>query len=236
MTLTFIETEKKELTPRITVFGVGGAGGNAVNNMIDQQLAGVEFVVANTDAQALQQSRAPARIQLGIRATEGLGAGARPQVGAIAAEEALARFEEGRSWTLLVDHDAGPTLQTAARSLERAARNGGVSNVRVHVLDPAEADEHTGLRPGLIESLAGSDSAGQVLISLGFFPPENAQPPLPRMVVILPSTDQGADFLAAGTVDMVIEPAFADPESGLTRRDSPRRWFDSYFRIRTGES
>ena len=91
-------SEREELKPRITVFGVGGAGGNAVNNMIDKMLEGVEFVVANTDAQALQQSRAGARIQMGVKATEGLGAGARPTVGAAAAEETI---EE------IVDHLAG---------------------------------------------------------------------------------------------------------------------------------
>ena len=90
--------QREELKPRITVFGVGGAGGNAVNNMIDKQLEGVEFVVANTDAQALQQSRAGARIQMGLKVTEGLGAGARPTVGAAAAEETI---EE------IVDHLAG---------------------------------------------------------------------------------------------------------------------------------
>lgn len=89
---------REELKPRITVFGVGGAGGNAVNNMIEQQLEGVEFVVANTDAQALQQSRATSKIQMGVKVTEGLGAGARPSVGAAAAEETI---EE------IVDHLAG---------------------------------------------------------------------------------------------------------------------------------
>ena len=79
----------EELKPRITVFGVGGAGGNAVNNMIDKKLEGVEFVVANTDAQALQQSQATSKVQMGIKVTEGLGAGARPSVGAAAAEETI---------------------------------------------------------------------------------------------------------------------------------------------------
>ena len=78
-----------ELKPRITVFGVGGAGGNAVNNMIEKELEGVEFVVANTDAQALQNSKSSARIQMGVKVTEGLGAGARPAVGASAAEETI---------------------------------------------------------------------------------------------------------------------------------------------------
>ncbi|MCC5986378.1 MAG: cell division protein FtsZ [Pararhodobacter sp.] len=134
MTLTFIETEKKELTPRITVFGVGGAGGNAVNNMIDQQLAGVEFVVANTDAQALQQSRAPARIQLGIKVTEGLGAGARPQVGANAAEEALEEVIDhlaGAHMCFITAGMGGGTGTGAAPIIAQAARELGVLTVGV---------------------------------------------------------------------------------------------------------
>src|SRR5579885_1598491 len=78
-----------EPRPRITVIGVGGAGGNAVNNMITSCLEGVEFVVANTDAQALAQSRTDRRIQLGAGVTQGLGAGARPDIGRAAAEETL---------------------------------------------------------------------------------------------------------------------------------------------------
>ena len=76
-----------ELTPRIVVIGVGGAGGNAVNNMIDAGLQGVEFMVANTDAQALTRSKAPVQIQLGVGKTSGLGAGANPDVGAESAKE-----------------------------------------------------------------------------------------------------------------------------------------------------
>ena len=82
MTLNLTMPGHDDLKPRITVFGVGGAGGNAVDNMINKSLDGVEFVVANTDAQALQQSGAPAKIQIGVKATEGLGAGARAAVGA----------------------------------------------------------------------------------------------------------------------------------------------------------
>ena len=76
------------MKPKITVVGVGGAGGNAVNNMIKSELKGVEFVVANADAQALMQSLCERRIQLGLDITKGLGAGARPDVGRAAAEEA----------------------------------------------------------------------------------------------------------------------------------------------------
>src|SRR6267143_1600089 len=86
--LSLPQTES-EIKPRITVVGVGGAGGNAVNNMISAALEGVEFIVANTDAQALGQSLADRRVQLGITITQGLGAGARPEVGRQAAEEAL---------------------------------------------------------------------------------------------------------------------------------------------------
>src|SRR6187551_2618785 len=86
--------ETKELRPKITVLGVGGAGGNAVNNMIESGLEGVEFVVANTDAQALMQSKAARRIQLGTLTTEGLGAGAQPDVGRAGAEESLAEIME----------------------------------------------------------------------------------------------------------------------------------------------
>ncbi|MEQ9327029.1 MAG: cell division protein FtsZ, partial [Rhodospirillales bacterium] len=71
---------ESHLKPRITVIGVGGAGGNAVNNMIESELEGVEFVVANTDAQAMAQARTDRRIQLGVSVTHGLGAGARPEI------------------------------------------------------------------------------------------------------------------------------------------------------------
>src|ERR1700742_3082106 len=86
--------EMKELRPRITVLGVGGAGGSAVNNMIESGLEGVDFVVANTDAHALAQSRCNRRIQLGTTTTEGLGAGAQPEVGRAGAEESLTEIME----------------------------------------------------------------------------------------------------------------------------------------------
>ena len=86
MTLKVFAPETKELKPRIVVFGVGGAGGNAVNNMIEAGLEGVEFVVANTDAQQLQFAKTDRRVQLGVLATQGLGAGAHPEIGMSAAE------------------------------------------------------------------------------------------------------------------------------------------------------
>ncbi|MGR3436046.1 MAG: cell division protein FtsZ, partial [Shimia sp.] len=75
MTLNLSMPGHEDLKPRITVFGVGGAGGNAVDNMIEKQLEGVEFVIANTDAQALSGARAPQKIQMGVKVTEGLGGG-----------------------------------------------------------------------------------------------------------------------------------------------------------------
>src|SRR5271168_2064448 len=87
MAINLKAPESKELRPRITVLGVGGAGGNAVNNMIEAGLEGVEFVVANTDAQQLAFSKTQKRIQLGVQVTQGLGAGAHPEVGMSAAEE-----------------------------------------------------------------------------------------------------------------------------------------------------
>ncbi len=89
MPLNLSVPELTELKPRITVIGVGGAGGNAVNNMIESQLEGVEFVVANTDAQAVGLAKAPNKIQLGVKTTQGLGAGSIPDIGRAAAEESL---------------------------------------------------------------------------------------------------------------------------------------------------
>src|SRR5919201_3183451 len=89
MTINLQKPDITELKPRITVFGVGGGGGNAVNNMITAGLQGVEFVVANTDAQALAMSKAQRLIQLGTQVTAGLGAGSQPELGRAAAEEAI---------------------------------------------------------------------------------------------------------------------------------------------------
>ena len=125
---------REELKPRITVFGVGGAGGNAVNNMIEKELQGVEFVVANTDSQALAQSRSNARIQLGVRVTEGLGAGARPNVGAAAAEETIEEIVDhlaGAHMCFITAGMGGGTGTGAAPIIAQAARELGVLTVGV---------------------------------------------------------------------------------------------------------
>src|ERR1700744_5761965 len=107
MAISLNVPETKELRPRIVVLGVGGAGGNAVNNMIDAHLEGVEFIVANTDAQALAQSKCPRRIQLGATATEGLGAGAQADVGRAGAEESMPELLEALTGAHMVFITAG---------------------------------------------------------------------------------------------------------------------------------
>ena len=89
MTINFKTPEIKELKPRILVLGVGGAGGNAINKMIESGLQGVEFVAVNTDAQDLKTSKAKTRIQIGLNVTKGLGAGAKHEIGQAAANESL---------------------------------------------------------------------------------------------------------------------------------------------------
>ncbi|MCW5750665.1 MAG: cell division protein FtsZ [Alphaproteobacteria bacterium] len=124
----------KELKPRILVFGVGGAGGNAVNNMINSALEGVEFVVANTDAQALTNSLCERRIQLGVGLTQGLGAGARPDVGRAAAEEAIDQIldhMQGSHMCFITAGMGGGTGTGAGPVIARAARELGILTVGV---------------------------------------------------------------------------------------------------------
>ena len=134
MTLTLSMPGQAELKPRITVFGVGGAGGNAVNNMIEKALDGVDFVVANTDAQALQQAKSENRVQLGVKVTEGLGAGARSSVGAAAAEESIEEIVDhlaGAHMCFITAGMGGGTGTGAAPIIAQAARELGVLTVGV---------------------------------------------------------------------------------------------------------
>jgi len=129
-----IPRDEQELKPRITVVGVGGAGGNAVNNMIRSNLVGCEFIVCNTDAQALQLSAAPRKIQLGIGVTHGLGAGARPDVGRAAAEEAvddLLESMQGSNMVFITAGMGGGTGTGAAPVIARIARESGILTVGV---------------------------------------------------------------------------------------------------------
>ncbi|KMK67885.1 cell division protein FtsZ [Puniceibacterium sp. IMCC21224] len=134
MTLNLSVPGHDDLRPRITVFGVGGAGGNAVNNMIEKELDGVDFVVANTDAQALQQSRSTSKVQLGVKVTEGLGAGARASVGAAAAEESIEQIVDhlaGAHMCFITAGMGGGTGTGAAPIIAQAARELGVLTVGV---------------------------------------------------------------------------------------------------------
>ena len=134
MTINLQKPDITELKPKITVFGVGGGGGNAVNNMIHGGLEGVEFVVANTDAQALTMSAAEKIIQLGTDVTEGLGAGSMPEVGAAAAEECMTEIQDyltGTHMAFVTAGMGGGTGTGAAPVVARAAREMGVLTVGV---------------------------------------------------------------------------------------------------------
>jgi len=134
MTINLKIPDIRELKPRITVFGVGGAGGNAVNNMISAGLQGVDFVVANTDAQALTTSKAERIIQMGVQVTEGLGAGSQPEVGRAAAEEVIDEIRDHLSGAHMVFVTAGMgggTGTGAAPIIAKAARDAGILTVGV---------------------------------------------------------------------------------------------------------
>ncbi len=137
-----------ELRPRITVVGVGGAGGNAVNNMIESGLEGVEFIVANTDAQALAASSAGCVIQMGVGITEGLGAGSKPEIGAAAAEETLEEIRshlEGVHLLFITAGMGGGTGTGAAPVIARTAKELGVLTVAV-VTKPFEFEGQRRMR------------------------------------------------------------------------------------------
>ncbi|RCK49901.1 cell division protein FtsZ [Thalassospira profundimaris] len=134
-TINFSVPEAEEnLKPKITVIGVGGAGGNAVNNMIASELEGCDFVVANTDSQALNQSKSSRKLQLGRQITQGLGAGARPDAGSAAAEESIEEIQaqlEGSHMVFITAGMGGGTGTGAAPVIARAAKEAGILTVGV---------------------------------------------------------------------------------------------------------
>jgi cell division protein FtsZ len=134
MSIDFIRPEVDELRPRISVIGVGGAGGNAIANMMRADVQGVDFVVANTDAQALNNSAADRRIQLGLKITQGLGAGSRPEIGRAAAEETIDEIMqalEGAHMCFIAAGMGGGTGTGAAPVIAKAARDKGILTVGV---------------------------------------------------------------------------------------------------------
>ena len=171
MTLNLSLPGHDELKPRITVFGVGGAGGNAVNNMIEQELDGTDFVVANTDAQALQQSRAGAKIQMGLKVTEGLGAGARATVGAAAAEESIEQIVDhlaGAHMCFITAGMGGGTGTGAAPIIAQAARELGVLTVGV-VTKPFQFEGAKRMK----QAEAGIEALQKVVDTLIIIPNQN---------------------------------------------------------------
>jgi cell division protein FtsZ len=134
MSIDFIRPEVDELRPRISVIGVGGAGGNAIANMMRADVQGVDFVVANTDAQALNNSTADRRLQLGLKITQGLGAGSRPEIGRAAAEETLDEIIQaldGAHMCFIAAGMGGGTGTGAAPVIAKAARDKGILTVGV---------------------------------------------------------------------------------------------------------
>ena len=134
MSIDFIRPEVDELRPRISVIGVGGAGGNAIANMMRADVQGVDFVVANTDAQALNNSESDRRIQLGLKITQGLGAGSRPEIGRAAAEESLEEIIQsldGAHMCFIAAGMGGGTGTGAAPVIAKAARDRGILTVGV---------------------------------------------------------------------------------------------------------
>ncbi len=134
MTINLNIPDIHELKPRITVFGVGGAGGNAVNNMITAGLQGVDFVVANTDAQALTSSKSERIVQMGVQVTQGLGAGSAPEVGRAAAEEVIDEIRDhlsGMNMVFVTAGMGGGTGTGAAPVIAKTAREAGILTVGV---------------------------------------------------------------------------------------------------------
>jgi cell division protein FtsZ len=171
MPLNLSVPELTELKPRISVIGVGGAGGNAVNNMVDSGLEGVDFIVANTDAQALGLSKASCRIQLGAKTTQGLGAGSLPEIGAAAAEETLDEILEqvGDAHMLFITAGMGGGTGTgAAPVIAKAAKERDILTVGV-VTKPFHFE---GARRMKI-ALAGIESLQQHVDTLLIIPNQN---------------------------------------------------------------
>jgi cell division protein FtsZ len=137
MTINFKSPEIKELQPRLLVVGVGGAGGNALNEMIDSGLQGVEFIAVNTDAQDLKSSKAKARIQIGLNLTKGLGAGAKHDIGQAAADESLNEIVntlQGANMVFITAGMGGGTGTGAAHVIARAAKELNILTVGVVTL------------------------------------------------------------------------------------------------------
>jgi cell division protein FtsZ len=196
-----------ELKPRISVIGVGGAGGNAVNNMILSHLEGVEFIVANTDAQSMSQSRTDRRLQLGMTTTQGLGAGARPDIGRLAAEESLEEVMAeltGSNMVFITAGMGGGTGTGAAPVIARAAREHGILTVGV-VTKPFSFEGLHRMR--LAEQ--GIDELSQYVDTLIIIPNQNLFRVASERTTFADAFKMADDVLYAGVrgvTDLMIKP------------------------------
>ena len=219
MTLNLSMPGQEELKPRITVFGVGGAGGNAVDNMIEKELDGVEFVIANTDAQALAGAQAPQKIQMGIKVTEGLGAGARPNVGSAAAEESIEQIVDhlaGAHMCFITAGMGGGTGTGAAPIIAQAARELGVLTVGV-VTKPFQFEGGKRMR----QAEEGVDALQKVVDTLIIIPNQNLFRLANEKTTFTEAFSMADDVLyqgVKGVTDLMVKPGlinldFADVRS-----------------------
>lgn len=184
------------LKPRISVIGVGGGGGNAVNNMIAQNLEGVDFIVANTDAQALAHSSASRKIQLGLETTQGLGAGARPEVGKMAAEEAKDEIEkelEGANMVFITAGMGGGTGTGAAPVVAEIAQEMGLLTVAVVTKPFAFEREQK-----MLQAERGIEELKKYVDSLIVIPNEKLLDGLEKQPTMMESFSLADDILKTG--------------------------------------
>jgi cell division protein FtsZ len=222
MTISLKVPESRELRPRIIVLGVGGAGGNAVNNMIEAGLEGVDFLVANTDAQALAESSAKRRIQLGVQTTAGLGAGAQPDVGRAGAEESLPEIMEqleGAHMVFITAGMGGGTGTGAAPVIARAVREAGILTVGV-VTKPFSFEGDRRMRvaeKGIIELQAFVHTL-IVIPNQNLFRVANERTTVPQAFAM---ADEVLHAGVRGVTDLIVMPGlinldFADIKSVIT--------------------
>ncbi len=211
MSIQLTVPPKRELKPRIVVFGVGGAGCNAINNMIAAGLEGVDFVVANTDAQALTASQADRRIQIGAKLTEGLGAGSDPAIGQAAAEETMAEIVDmlqGSHMAFVTAGMGGGTGTGAAPVIARAAREQGILTVGV-VTKPFDFEGPRRMRAAQegIEELAKEVDTLIIIPNQNLFRIANAQTTFAEAFAM---ADEVLHSGVSGITDLMIKPGLVN--------------------------
>ena len=211
MSIQLTVPPKRELKPRIVVFGVGGAGCNAINNMIAAGLEGVDFVVANTDAQALSASKADRRIQIGAKLTEGLGAGSDPAIGQAAAEETIAEIVDmlqGSHMAFVTAGMGGGTGTGAAPVIARAAREQGILTVGV-VTKPFDFEGPRRARAAQegIEELAKEVDTLIIIPNQNLFRIANAQTTFAEAFAM---ADEVLHSGVSGITDLMIKPGLVN--------------------------